>query len=65
MGSSRKDWDDEIDREDRRIDLIEAFRRREQFLKDVESTSFTEDIEWLWRNREKIIRNRRLIDIIG
>lgn len=65
MGSAMKDCYGELDRQQREEETIKTFRKRAEFISEIEKTPYNEDIQWLWTNREKIIRNKKLINLIG
>lgn len=65
MGSAMKDCYEELYRQQREEETVEIFRKRAEFLSEVEKIPYNEDIQWLWANKEKIIRNKKLINLIG
>lgn len=65
MGSSARDYYDRLDEEARQEEFQKKAAKRRAFVEEVKEMKYTEDIEWLWENKEKIIRNKKLIDLLG
>jgi len=65
MGSSISAINDQLDREKWKRDEDWLNKLAESIKKINPSSSAFDDIEWLERNKEKILRNRSLINLLG
>ena len=65
MGSIMSKLYDDMDNEYHSREMSKLSSKRVAFINEAEEINFTEDFEWFWNNREKIIKNRKLIDLIG
>ena len=65
MGSlTSKIADLEEEKKDRKREEL-RLARVEKLKQTISSTPVNEDMEWLWENKDKIIKNKKLIDLIS